>query len=68
MRRFLTDHATPLVGKSSALCPVVLMVGLTLFGADRAEVQYGYAGWYGVCVDGSAGMGMTLEDHALLKE
>jgi hypothetical protein len=42
------------------------MVGLVLFGTNRAEAQYGYGGVYGGYGYG-AGMGMTLEDQQLLK-
>jgi hypothetical protein len=44
------------------------MLGLSLFGAGRAEAQYGYAGTYGAFASYGAGMGMYPGDQALLKE
>src|SRR5262245_47330356 len=65
MRTFLTmEHATRRARTSPKLGPMALMFGLTLFGAGRAEAQYGPAAGFGY----GAGMGMTLEDQALLKE
>jgi hypothetical protein len=65
MRHFLMNPPRPLVRKWHALYPV-LTVGLVLFGANRAEAQYGYGSVYGGYGYG-AGMGMTLEDQQLLK-
>jgi hypothetical protein len=65
MRTFLTmAQATRRARTRSKLGPMALMLGLTLFGAGRAEAQYGPAAGFGY----GAGMGMTLEDQALLKE
>jgi hypothetical protein len=43
------------------------MLGLSLFGANRAEAQHGYGGVYGGGYGYGAGMGMTLEDQQVLK-
>jgi hypothetical protein len=44
-----------------------MMLGISMFGANRAEAQYGYGGVYGGGYGYGAGMGMTLEDQQLLK-